>query len=171
MASRMVRLGKVAVAILLAVNLAQLGTLIVLRSSRSGLYAADETFPAPSGYALDNQYFDGRSGPCFVLRITADACPYCKEDRPLYDELAVEANRKHCRVIEISPKTGDVAPREHLSLVQLQYVDMEFGRAMNPFMTPQTMILDDKGRVRWQHQGAMDANILRRGIATIRALP
>jgi hypothetical protein len=106
-----------------------------------------------------------------MIRITSDGCPYCGRDRGQYVRLAREAARAGCRVVALAPRIGMMALRGDEPALQLQYVDMKLGRALNPFFTPQTVVLDGEGRVGWQRQGAMGDRDLALALETLAAFP
>ena len=71
----------------------------------------------------------------------------------------------------LSPQTG----QQKLNLnsgqaLQLQYVDMQLGRALNPFTTPQTILLDAEGHVIWAWEGAMDGDALSHALQALSKL-
>jgi hypothetical protein len=55
-------------------------------------------------------------------------------------------------------------------VVQLQYVDMKFGQTLNPFLTPQTILLDSQARVIWSRAGTMDKPSLAQAISALDTL-
>jgi hypothetical protein len=59
---------------------------------------------------------------------------------------------------------------EDSNVVQLQFVDMNLGRVIYPFLTPQTILLDRNGRVKWQRQGSLDERSLEQGLQAIGGL-
>jgi hypothetical protein len=54
--------------------------------------------------------------------------------------------------------------------MQLQYVDMNFGRVLKPFVTPETILLDAHGWPVWQQEGEMNENALGFALQTLRGL-
>lgn len=144
----------VMVALMLAGAL-ELGLFFAIRSA-AAVYRIDEAFPLPSGYSLDSRYVAPTSARCSLLRVTADTCPYGRQDRAQYTRLVDEAERVGCRTLAIAPIAGQMAPTEEGPSIQLQFIEMNLGRALDPFLTPQTILLDGEGRVKWQRQGAMN---------------
>jgi hypothetical protein len=150
------KVGEVLIVTLIIVNGLELGLFYKFRNE-ARLYHPDVRFPLPHGYLLDKSYFSEDAAPCFLIRVSADACPYCRLDRDSYTQLVQQARKKGCKPLILTAQTG----QQKLSLnsgeaLQLQYVDMKLGRALYPFMTPQTILLDAGGRVIWDWEGAMD---------------
>ena len=54
--------------------------------------------------------------------------------------------------------------------MQLQYVNMGFGRVLKPFETPETVLLDAAGRPTWQQEDAMDDNALTLALRAVEKL-
>jgi len=141
--------------VLMSAGALELGLFFAIRSA-AAVYRIDEAFPPPSGYALDSRYVAPASARCSLLRVTADTCPFGRQDRAQYMRLVDKSRSVGCRTVAIAPIAGQMVPTEDGPSIQLQFVDMGFGRALDPFLTPQTILLDGQGRVRWQRQGAMD---------------
>ena len=112
-------------------------------------------------------YVAPTEAPCYVIRVTADECPYCRRDQSQYGRLVAEAQRAGCQVSAVGPRVGDVAIRQDRDVVQIQYVDMRLGRSLNPFLTPQTILLDHTGRLRWHRQGSLNDQDVTRGVREI----
>lgn len=152
-----VRFSKVMRALIAGLTGLTLGLVIVLVILRrvDRIYELGEVFPPLSGYSIDMQYVPAADGRCRLIRVTADNCPYCRADQDQYAHLVEQARRAGCQVATIGPRAGDVALQPEADIVQLQYVDMRFGRALDPFGTPQTILLDTSGRVVWHRQGPL----------------
>ena len=159
----------VATIVLGATCVLELGSIVAMRHV-AAVYRAGQAFAVPSGYLLNGTYLRDTPASCFVIRVTADSCPYCQRDREPYTQLARQASLAGCRVIAVAPRAGQMAPNPLEPGVQLQYVDMKVGRTLNPFMTPQTIVLDGRGRMAWQRQGAMDMQDVGEALSTLDAM-
>lgn len=126
------------------------------------IYEIGEVFPPLSGYSIDMQYVPAAFAPCRLIRVTADNCPYCRADQDEYGSLLDEARRANCQLATVGPRAGDVALQPDTGIVQLRYVDLRLGRALDPFGTPQTILLDASGRVVWHHRGPLKEQDRRR---------
>lgn len=160
-----------AVIVLICINAAGLGVFFWARR-QAGLYRVGTRIPVPSGYLLDHAFLPPIAAPCYLVRVTADACPYCRADQHQLSKLVQRAVRAGCEAVTVAPKVGQMQARP--GELQLQYVDMNLGRALNPFMTPQTLLLDSTGRVAWYRVGSLDDAALRggfRALAEILAKP
>lgn len=133
-------------------------------------YAAPRRLPVPSGYGVDGRLYPESRASCHLLRVTADDCPYCRQDAHLYGRLLDAAASAGCGCVELAPRAGQMAPREDGRAVQLKFVDLKFGFAFSPFLTPQTFLLGKSGDVQWQQQGALNERALARAMASLRAL-
>lgn len=151
---------------LACVAAALLVLLVVLRGT-DRIYRIGQRFPRPSGYSINMTYLPPVVAPCYLIRVTADSCPYCQADQIEYRRLVESAKDAGCQVTAIGPKVGDVAPREESGIIQLQYIDMPFGLALNPHATPQTIILDDAVRLRWHCQGALQEHCVNQAVREI----
>jgi hypothetical protein len=152
-----------------ALTAALIVTLLVLRRV-DRIYEVGQVFPRPSGYSIDMRYVPPVEAPCYLIRMTADDCPYCQLDQSQYGRLVEEAQRAGCQVLVIGPRVGDVAIQPDSDIVQLQYVDMGFGRVLDPFGTPQTILLDQSGKVTWHRQGSLKEEDLTRAVRKIARL-
>ena len=76
-------------------------------------------------------------------------------------------------MIVISPQHGHLKARvaELDNSVQLQFVNMSFGQVLNPFLTPQTILLDNAGYVVWSRDGAIDSEAAHAGMVALAHLP
>ena len=128
--------------------------LVYLRGSEK-VYNNGVRFSVPYGYGLDMAYVPPSQSPCYVVRLTEDSCPYCRQDSSEYRRVIDAARNAGCLVVELGPRSGDIARRDEAGPLQLQYVDMSFGEALVPSATPQTIILDKDAVLRWHHQGSM----------------
>jgi hypothetical protein len=139
---------------LCSVALLELGVFVSAERAAE-VYRIGSPFPIPSGFLLDGAYLQPTRAHCYLIRITADACPYCKQDEARYSSLAAKARALGCEVIAVAPRAGQMAPMHGGPAVQLKYVDMRLGTILDPFLTPQTILLDEAGRVAWERQGSM----------------
>ncbi len=106
---------------------------------------------------------------CYLLRLTSDDCPYCWADKPQLGALQASARSAGCEEVQIAPKTGLVPLQA--GKVQLQYVDAAFARVLDPFLTPQTILLSGTGVVVWYRAGEMDNRSLAEARRALKALP
>ena len=169
MAKKVSTIVSVATVALCIIASIELGAVVVMRKA-ADIYHVGQSFPIPSGYQLDGRYLSGTPAACFVVRVTADECPYCKQDLAHYSTLTERATAHGCRIVELSPRVGQMAPRAGTPAIQLQYVDMALGRTLNPYATPQTILLNRDGRMAWQRQGAMDDEDLGAALDSLRGL-
>lgn len=161
--SRISRLVSLALFVLCVLCVIELGTFVVVHRS-ADVYPVGLALPVPSGYQVNLLHTEGGASACYVIRITADACPYCKRDQPQYRRLIEESRTVGCQTVDVAPQVGQVALRPNDPTVQLQFVDMRLGRSLNPYLTPQTIILDSGGYVQWQRQGSMDEEDLKSAV-------
>lgn len=152
----------------IAANAAGLAFYFWLRP-QTGLYRAGERFPVPSGYLLAGKRLAAAPHACYLLRVTATGCEYCRQDRPEYQKLAGAARRAGCESLEIAPKPAWAGPAKR-GRPQLEYVDMALARVLVPYITPQTILLGGSGAVAWYRTGAMNQRSLRRGLADLRSI-
>lgn len=152
---------------LIVVSVFELLALYALRRE-SALYRSQLTFPTPSGYIAGRVVSGAGDSPCSLLRLSSDYCKYCRIDQPHYKSLRAAATNAGCSSFLMAPKAGHLKFQEDGSGTKfLQFVDFEMGRALNPFSTPQTILLDRTGRVLWYRDGTMDE---RAAASAIRAL-
>jgi hypothetical protein len=145
---------------LIVINALEIGLFFAIRN-RATLYGSDVSFPVPSGYLWDRTFMVADSAPCYLIRVSADACPYCRLDQRQFTELAHRAQDVQCKTILVAPKTGQIKWRAGEGrTMQLQYVDMKLGRTLYPFLTPQTILLSGEGRIIWAQEGSMDDQAL-----------
>jgi hypothetical protein len=118
--------------------------------------SAGEQFPLPSVFRSNNRYRPSAAAPCYLIRIYANGCAYCRRDQSQYARVVQQAQEVGCETIAMAPVARAAESYSDSRVVQLQYIDMKLGRALNPFMTPETILLDRAGRVVWSREGAMD---------------
>jgi len=147
--------GRLGIVLLIALCAGELALFFILQG-HAELYRTDEPFPPPSGYLLDSHYIAAVRAPCYVLRVSSDSCPDCWLDQQEYARLVRKAKESRCETVIAAPVAGEMKPDPNSPSLQLQYIDMEFGRVLKPFVTPETILLDAQGRPVWQQQGAMD---------------
>lgn len=153
------RAARIAIILLIALCVGELALFFILQG-HAELYRADEPFPPPSGYLLDSHYMAAMRAPCYVLRISSDSCPDCWLDQQRYARLVGQAKEAQCETVITAPVAGEMKLDPNSPSLQLQYIDMNFGRVLKPFVTPETILLDARGRPVWQQQGAMNDNSL-----------
>lgn len=146
---------KWALYVLLGLNAALLLCLGVLML-QPRLYRLGTRFPAPEGYMLNTRFMPAAPGAdCSLIRFTDRDCPHCRQDVPELRILAGAARRKGCQFLEIAPTSAAAPLRPDSGARLLEYVDMSFGRVLNPFVTPTTLLLDRSGRLRWYSAGVL----------------
>lgn len=96
------------------------------------------------------------AAPCFLIRVSSDGCPYCRLDQGQYTALVHKVQGVGCKTIIVAPKVGQIKSNGNRGVLQLQYVNMKFGEALNPYMTPETILLDGEDRILWDREGSMD---------------
>jgi hypothetical protein len=146
----------------LVLNLLALGLFLWLRP-RVGLYGVGDRFPIPAGLTADGQLIPKAAAPCYLIRVATAGCPYCRQDKPLFDRLLGSANRAHCEAIALVPSVTDLSPSlGGGGLLQLVYVDMGLARELVPYVVPQTLILGRDGSIIWEAIGATSAGSITR---------
>ena len=160
---------EVAIIVLVVVNALELALFLGMHR-RSGLYRSGDQFPPPSGYLLTNSYAAPRAAPCYLIRLSSRGCPYCRLDQSQYASLLQRTRRASCQTIVMAPMALVAESFEDPRVVQLQYVDMKFGQTLNPFLTPQTILLDSQARVIWSRAGTMDKPSLAQAISALDTL-
>jgi len=164
------RVGEIGIIILIVTNTFELGFSFAIHR-RASLYGRSDGFPLPSGYLLDKRYYiPSSAAPCHLIRIYAKGCQYCLLDKPLYAQLAQQAEKVGCEMVVIAPRAKEAELYNDSRVVQLQYIDMKFGQALNPFITPQTILLDGSGRVVRFEKGAMDNSSVAHAIDALHKL-
>jgi hypothetical protein len=129
-----------------------------------------DSFPRFSGIDLQGLEWISRDAPCRVIRISDDNCSYCRQDKAFYDAILGAAAEASCEAIEIAPTAGGMAEDLRPGVVQLRFVDTDVGAVLFPFVTPQTIVLDQGWTVRKTIRGALDENSRADTIALLRAL-
>jgi hypothetical protein len=140
---------------LLAIVLILIGTLALFRQM-DGDYSIGQAIPLAEGFSIDGAPVEVPRGKCTLIRVTSDNCPYCQKDQPQYKRLIDKAKQMSCSVVTLGPRVGDISKESVGDAMSLQYVDFAVGRALMPFRTPQTLILDASRGLVWQRQGALD---------------
>lgn len=138
--------------------------------SREPRYAPGSVFPPIAGVGLDGRMQPDRVASCYLIRVTADNCEYCKADQPAYTRIVEAAHGAGCDTLSLAPLVGLMAPRPDGDVRQLGLVTMEFGASLYPSMTPQTILLDGDRRVIWSVLGALANGDASDGIEAITAL-
>lgn len=148
------RLVDLSIVVLVVVTVLELAALALLHR-QTAAYAVGDLFPVPSGYSLEHHYLPAVALPCYLMRVTADACPDCRMDQQQYSRVVGEARKAGCGLYSLAPRVGQARPRPDDPTTQLQYVELSLGRALTSLVTPQTLLLDRRGLLQWQHQGAL----------------
>ena len=160
MSIRLVKISEIVIVILILANLFEVGIYFKVRHD-AHLYDPRVPFPLPSGFLIDGSFMASEGTTCSVLRVSSDNCPFCRADQSQYGELVQRAQQRGCRSVLLAPKLGWIQSKNNRGgTLQLQYVDMKFGSALNPFLTPATMLLDGSGRLLWDQEGSMNADSL-----------
>jgi hypothetical protein len=151
-------------------NAVVLGAYVLLSDSQSAVYPVDQQFPAIAGIGVDGSTRAERQARCYVIRSTADDCPYCTADYPSYMRFTHAANEAGCDIVAIAPRAGQLSATAGEEGHELEFVAMDLGDALYPYLTPQTVVLDAARKVRWHRQGIFDEPSLRDGIAALQRL-
>jgi ribosomal protein S27E len=159
---------RLAIIVLAIVGMLEAAELLLLRNAAQ-YYSYKETLPVPSGYRGDGSVIALSRPLCYVIRLSADGCLYCKKDQVQYDRITAEARRNKCASIIMAPKVGEMSVKTLSYGEQLQYVDMPFGKALYPFITPETLVLSSRGKMLWNYEGAMDNRALSHALRAIRS--
>lgn len=130
----------------------------------------DVKFPGFSGIDLQGARWTSANPPCRIIRVTSDACVYCRQDAASYHTLLKAAVAASCEVIELAPVAGTMAYRPRPGVVQLKYVDVDMSATMFPFVTPQTVVLDRDGSVRVSLRGIFDEQSLGAALALVNTM-
>lgn len=118
--------------------------------TNSGLYALGIVVPELSGYLLDNTFVAPRPGRCSLIRLSADGCPYCRLDQPLYAKLLAAARARNCESAVLGPRSRDISAKGRTEgAMTLEFVDFRLGKALKPVMTPETLLVNGNGRLAW----------------------
>lgn len=137
---------------LLATVLGQVGVLMWLRAE-PGIYRNGRPFPPPAGYTIDGRRVHRSPTACYLIRVTSDSCPYCRQDEKEYQLLRTQAKSAECTVVEVAPMAGDIVAAFE-DRIQLEFIDAEFAGALVPYLTPQTLIVEG-GILRWHSIGVL----------------
>jgi hypothetical protein len=128
-------------------------------------------FPVPAGGLQNGSVAAVKDAQCYVIRVGTDRCQYCRKDYDKYAQLAREAMRVGCGSVSLSPTVSQRPERMVIgSQEAFTFVDLEFGRVLMPFATPQTILLNRARRVLWEADGAMDNHKLEDGLRALRNL-
>lgn len=142
-----------------------------LRAARARLAPdPNKGFPRFEGVDMEGNWWVPSGGSCLVVRMTDDACAYCKKDAPAYESVLSAASSASCEVVEIAPNAGAVGYSPHAGIVQLKYVDSDLSQVMFPFVTPQTVILDRNWSIRLVRRGTFDRKSLATAVDVIKSL-
>jgi len=160
---------RAAVVTMVVLNASEVAFLLAIRG-HGNLYPTGKQLPLPSGYLLDRRFKGPCAAPCYLVRLSARGCRFCRLDEARYARLLGRAREAGCETIVIAPIASVAESFEDRGIVQLQYLDMTLGRALNPFITPQSILLDGRGRVLWSAWGAMDERGLREALHALDAL-
>jgi hypothetical protein len=117
-------------------------------------------FPMFSGVDIEGVTWVPRDSACRLIRITDDNCAYCNRDRSAYESLVRAATSASCEIIEIAPRAGGISGSPHLGVIQLKFTDTNLGAVLYPFVTPQTLLLDENWTVRMNRRGITDESTL-----------
>jgi len=141
---------------LIAINVIELGVSFKLRSD-TRLYRLADQFPIPSGYLANGNFKQSEAHRCFVLRVSSDDCSFCKLDEAQYVQLVQQATAAGCETVLFTPKVEKQKSEvQDGDVMHFVYVDMDLGKTLIPFLTPETILLDRTRRVAWYQEGAMD---------------
>jgi hypothetical protein len=153
--------------ILILVNICEAAIFLKTRAA-AGLYAIDTVMPKLSGYLLDDTVASPKPARCALIRVSSDACAFCRLDQPLYSRLLAAVEARHCNAAIIAPKQGQrAAIGSAAGAMELQFIDMRLGQVLKPVMTPQTLLVDDNGQLAWYRAGMMDERALRAALKTV----
>ena len=129
--------------------------------------AIGSKFPSFSGVDVNGVNWVSRDARCHVIRITDDRCSFCKKDKPAYEAFLEAARRSSCEIIELSPKSGNMADDPRPGVVQLKFVDTDLGAVLSPFVTPQTVVVDEDWSLKMTRRGIFDEKSLANSIALV----
>ncbi|MGH9393014.1 MAG: TlpA family protein disulfide reductase, partial [Terriglobales bacterium] len=120
-------------------------------------YRLGERLPIPAGYLVDGHFLAPRVRPCFLLRLATDECPYCRSDAQSLQPLMVAAEAARCETVFLAPKSGTMTAALPNSAMLLQGVGLDLGRVLDPYLIPQTLLLDRGGKIVWFRVGSLAA--------------
>lgn len=145
---------RVCALVLMLVVVSEVGMLLWLRATRGvGLYRDGSSFATPAGYTIDGRYVSLEAAACYVIRVTSDTCPYCRQDLSEYQALRSQARSAGCAVVEVAPTAGDIAATDP-DRIQLQFINLSLAADLIPYSTPQTLIVGG-GTLRWHRLGSL----------------
>lgn len=150
---------------LVVVNCIGLATFLWFRGS-TGLYRRGSTFGVPSGYRLNLSYAGHLSAPCYLLRLTADGCPYCQADQAQWAKVRTAAEGAACAIFTLAPRLGQLAAPT-AGPAPLQFVDFNTGRSLVPYTVPQTLLVGSAGKILWYQVGEMSDDSARAARRTL----
>jgi len=158
---------EVAIVALIIFNVLELGVSFRLRSTVQP-NRPSEVFPKPSGYLSNGVFVRFPTAGCYVLRVSSDHCGFCRLDEVEYTELVQRARNSGCETVILAPKREQLeSNRETSEVLQIQYIDFSFGRALVPYATPETIILSGSGRLVWFQEGAMNQDGLTQALSAL----
>lgn len=126
--------------------------------------------PAIAGVAVSGDLWKSSGAGCHMVRVTEDSCAYCRKDRPNYERLIETALQANCEVIEVAPRAGKLALDVRPGVVQMKFVTTDLGPAVYPFVTPQTVLLNENWEVAYIRRGMFSEQALGDATAAIRSL-
>jgi hypothetical protein len=136
----------------------------------ANLYGAGFILDQPSGFVRPGKYWKSGAGRCLVIRVSSDGCPSCLADQVLYSKLVTSAAAQGCEVATILTSEGSTLGEKGESRVEeVEYVDFRLGKILNPFITPQTMLLNSAGRLAWFREGTIDQESLNKAMGEMRS--
>jgi len=112
------------------------------------LYGTDKALPLPSGITLSGARYAGSdsAASCFLIRVSAQGCPYCKVDSGPVARVISEARARRCDIVWISRELSQADLEAPAGVIRLQFVDLAFGSALHTESVPATLLLDRGGR-------------------------
>jgi hypothetical protein len=138
---------------------------------KTGLYHATTTFPSLAGFASNRQRYIPAVTPCVLVRVSSDSCNYCRVDQPFYRRFVEQVRHAGCESFIVSPKSGQLNFQgDAWGTIHLRFVDYRLGRILVPFVTPQTILLDGDGHIRWYREGTMDQKALAKALRELARL-
>jgi hypothetical protein len=154
----------IAVAVVLEIGLVSAYAIL---NDKLQVYYIGTQFPEIAGIDLDGEMRKVTKADCYVIRITSDFCAHCRADQPAYEEITNASRAAACQIVEVAPLAGDMASRPRDAVTQLKYVDMPLAKALYPYVTPQTIVLDADRKVKWKRVGKLTKETLASAIAVL----
>ena len=114
----------------------------------------------PDGISVDGKRIRlaPSSTPLWAIRYAAQGCEYCREDEPVWNDLATALRAHGFVVITVVPSARDGRPDDNAVLSSDReevYVNIGWIKRYRLSMTPTVLIFKrDRGLV-WQHQGTL----------------